>query len=79
MAVCQTETDESHVVLVVKTINGKFVLENLTERIIPLGKAMIMVRKMDSADQTVLRLGLTAQPATRRYMRKSGAIALRTR
>jgi predicted transglutaminase-like cysteine proteinase len=42
-----------HAVLVVKTKKGAFVLDNLTDEVLPVGRSKIRVRKMASADPMV--------------------------
>lgn len=53
MAVGYTRKGESHAVLVVVTSDGKLVLDNLNEKVVPLSKSGLRVRKMDSADPMV--------------------------
>lgn len=53
MAVGTTHKGEYHAVLVVVTNRGKFVLDNLTNEVLPLGKAKLRIRKMASADPMV--------------------------
>tara|TARA_R110002012_G_scaffold315261_1_gene528903 strand:+ start:14805 stop:15293 length:489 start_codon:yes stop_codon:yes gene_type:complete len=53
MAIGHTQRGESHAVLVVKTMAGDFVLDNLTDRVLPSARANIRIRKMASADPRV--------------------------
>lgn len=53
MAVGYTRKGEYHAFLVVVTNRGKFVLDNLTNEVLPLSRSGIRVRKMASADPMV--------------------------
>lgn len=53
MAVGYTSKGEYHAFLVVVTDRGKFVLDNLTNEVLPLSRSGLRVRKMASADPMV--------------------------
>jgi predicted transglutaminase-like cysteine proteinase len=53
LAVGHTAKGEYHAVLVVKTDEGAFVLDNLTDQVLPVSKAKIRISKMASADPRV--------------------------
>lgn len=53
MAVGHTRKGEYHAVLVVVTSNGKLVVDNLTDDVLPIGRAGFRVRKMASANPMV--------------------------
>lgn len=42
--------NENHAVLIVMTITGKFVLDNLTDEIVPLGQSRFRLTSMSGAD-----------------------------
>lgn len=53
MAVGYTRKGEYHAVLVVMTDSGRFVLDNLTDKVLAVGASGVRVRKMASADPMV--------------------------
>lgn len=53
MAVGHTSKGEYHAFLVVVTDKGKFVLDNLTNEVLTIGRSGLRIRKMASADPMV--------------------------